>query len=452
MRTKRWAVSLWGMSVVLLVMVSTFGANASTADEISVGVIGPMKFVYGDHMMTGAQMAVEKINAAGGIKVKGKAYKIVLHKTDDNSFLSTSDAVSAMERLATMTKVNFIIGGFRTEAVLAQQEVMADNKIVFLGLGSAHDEQCLKVARNYDRYKYWFRVSCQGNITGILNLIALADPVIRALRTQMGIEKPRIALLMDKAQWADPLAVDAKKIFPQMGCEIVGEWRPGFSATSVASEMSAIKSAGAHFIFLAAAGPAGNVINRQWGELKIPAAIEGSNTEGGRSGHWQTTNGLCNYAAVPNAFGDVEITGYTRPFYAEFTKRAGGEWPIYTGAGAYDAINLLKTAIERVDSLNADAVVSALEKTDHVGVVGRIAFTPPGDVTPHTNIWGPKHATWILEQWRDGKKYVVWPDGREVHPALIAAGAPKGWDKVRYKGTVDYVLPPWVVEYWKGKK
>jgi len=442
---------LWVLFITLFVAFLSGGTKAYAADEIKIGVIGPMKFVYGDHMMIGAQMAVEKINAAGGIKVKGKNYKIVLHKSDDNSFLSTPDAVSAMERLVTMTKVDFVIGGFRTEAVLAQQEVMADNKIIFLGLGSAHDEQCLKVARNYDRYKYWFRVSCQGNITGIKNLVVLADPVIRALK-KIGIEKPRIALLMDKAQWADPLAVDAKKLFPQMGCEVVGEWRPGFSATSVAAELSAIKSSGAHMIFLAAAGPAGNVINRQWGELKIPAAIEGSNTEGGRSGHWQTTNGLCNYAAVPNAFGDVEITPYTRPFYAEFTKRTGGEYPIYTGAGAYDAINLLKTAIERAGTLDSDEVVVALEKTDHVGIVGTIAFTPRGDVTPHTNIWGPKHATWILEQWIDGKKYVVWPDGREIHPALIAAGAPAGWDKVKYKGSREYVLPPWVVDYWKGKK
>ena len=451
MRTKGWIGKWWLMAVAFMFVTLAAGLSAWAQNEIKVGVIGPMKFAYGSHMGYGAEMAAEKINAAGGITVQGKKYKVVLHKADDNAFLSTPDAVSAMERLATVQKVKFVLGGFKTESVLAQQEVMADNKIIFLGVGSAHEEQCLKVARDYNRYKYWFRVGPINSVEQVKQYFSATGPIIRELKNKLGITKPRIALLIDKAQWADPLAALGQKLFPQMGCEVVGTWRPSFTATSVAAELSAIKSANAHIVFVASAGPAGNVISKQWGELKIPAAMAGVNVEGTRDTHWKGTDGYCNYMVTSGASPQVESTPKTIPFLVEFAKRYK-ESPIYTGSGAYDALYVLKEAIERADSLDVEAVVPALEKTNSVGTLFKVAFTPLSHKTPHDVIAGPQNGISFGVQWRDGKQYAVWPDGHEIPPAIIAMGAPKGWDKVKFKGTKDYVLPPWVIEYWKGKK
>jgi branched-chain amino acid transport system substrate-binding protein len=449
-RTKGLAV---GLMLLLSLCVFFQVSEVRAADKvIQIGVIGPMKFSYGEQTLIGAQMAADKINAAGGVSVKGEKYKIVLHEADDNSFLSTSDAVSAMERLATVMKVKYIIGGFKTESVLAQQEVMADHKVIFLGSGSAHAEQCLKVGRNYNRYKYWFRVCPHQSDDVSRTYVAAAAPVLAALNAKLGITKPKVAILADKAQWADPGTEYAKTIFAKMGCEVVGVWRPSFTATSVSAELSAIKSAGAHMIFLLSSGPSGNVISRQWGELQIPAAMTGTNTEGARLVHWTQTDGKCNYAVTSNYVADVEMTKHTRAFYAEFVKRAKGEGPIHPGAGAYDAVNVLKEAIERANSLDVDPIISALEKTKHLGATGMVAFTPVGTNRPHDLIWGPNNTTFVSIQWRDGKQYVIWPDGKEIPPAVIASGAPSGWNKVKYSGSSEYVLPPWVIEYWKNKK
>ncbi len=452
MRTKRGGMVLAGMSVMLLVMVSSFGMKAYAQDEIVVGIIGPMKFVYGQTMKTCTDMAAEEINAAGGIKVKGKSYKVVMYQADDNDFISVPDAVSAMERLATVQKIKYVIGGMRTEAVLAQQEVMADNKMIFLGTGSAHDEQCLKVGRDYNRYKYWFRVSPSATKDQRLQYLAMTMPVIRALN-EIGIKKPKVALLIDKAQWAEPMVEAAQKYFPLMGCEVVGTWRPSFNATTVTSELSAIKTAGAHMIYNLVAGAPGNVISQQWGELQIPAALVGVNNEAGRFTHWKTTNGKCNYLHTAIGLVDAPLTPKTQAFIKEYMRRyKTDESPVYTGYAAYDALYILKAAMERANSLDPDAIVPALEKTDHVGVTGRTTFSSTGTKQPHDLVWGPDKATPVTIQWRDGKQYLVWPDGQEMHPALIAAGAPRGWNKKKIPGTTKYVLPPWVVEYWKGKK
>ena len=83
--------------------------------------------------------------------------KIELVKADSNEFLNVTDATNAMERLMTQDKVDFVVGGFRTEAVLAMQDIAMDYKKIFIGCGAAHPELCPRVAKDYKRYKYLFR-------------------------------------------------------------------------------------------------------------------------------------------------------------------------------------------------------------------------------------------------------------------------------------------------------
>jgi branched-chain amino acid transport system substrate-binding protein len=451
MKGKHSLIKAWLMFIILCTALLTAAAIA-LADEIKIGVIGPMKFINGEHTALGAQMAADEINAAGGIQVKGKKYQVAILKTDDNSFRSMPDAVSAMERIVTLDKVKFVIGGCRTEAVLAQQEIMADNKIIFLGTGSA--EGGLSIAKNFNRYKYFFRVApSQGSLGdnyGGIQYVGALEPVIKALKTELGIQKPKVALMVEKGKWADFMLDYAKVVFPKMGCELVGEWRPGFTATSVTAELSAIKSAGAHIIFQISAGPSGNILSKQWGELKIPAALVGLGVEAQKEGHWKATEGLCNYSATSDAISSVIKTKKTKAFVTSFQKKYNAA-PMYNAPAAYDAVYILKEAIEKAGTLDADALVPVIEKTDFVGPDARVRFTPPSHHMPHGCIIGPEN-TWVSFQWRDGKQVVYWPDGHEIHPALIEAGAPKGWDKARFEGSGKYVLPPWVVEYWKGKK
>jgi branched-chain amino acid transport system substrate-binding protein len=277
------------------------------------------------------------------------------------------------------------------------------------------------------------------------------EPVIRALKKELGIEKPRVALLVEKGKWANFLIEFARDVFPKMGCEVVGEWRPGFTATSVSAELSAIKRAEAQIIFQVNAGPSGNIISKQWGELKIPAALIGLGVEAGKETHWKATDGFCNYSGSSESIVNALKTKKTKAFVDAFVKRAG-EAPMYYAPGTYNALYIYKEAVEKAGTLDADTLVPILEKTNFVGPDGRLAFTQRDHKFPHGCITDATHYNWVGFQWRDGKRMVYWPDGNEVHPALIAACVPREWDKIRYEGTTDYVLPLWVVEYWKGKK
>jgi branched-chain amino acid transport system substrate-binding protein len=190
-------------------------------------------------------------------------------------------------------------------------------------------------------------------------------------------------------------------------------------------------------------GPVGVVYARQWGELEIPAASAGVNVEAQGGGFWEATGGKGEYELTVNFAARVAITGKTIPFYDRFVEKFG-EMPIFTAAGTHDAIFILKEAIERADTLDSDAVIVELEKTDHSCVAGRLVFTGMDSPYPHDVTWGPGFATGVGTQWRDGELVAVWPDGRAV------LGDPR-WVNVRYEGTVDYKLPPWMVEYWRGR-
>jgi branched-chain amino acid transport system substrate-binding protein len=69
---------------------------------------------------------------------------------------------------------------------------------------------------------------------------------------------------------------------------------------------------------------------------------------------------------------------------------------------------VLKDAIERAGSLDPDAVVAALEKTDLMGVYGRIRFDPKShQVIPSLD--PAEGAVGTIFQWQEGKRVVVFP-------------------------------------------
>ncbi|MDY7037855.1 MAG: ABC transporter substrate-binding protein [Thermodesulfobacteriota bacterium] len=428
--------------ILLLSLTHTAHAGKESGRTIKLGIIGPLSFVAGEGIVQGATMAVEEINRSGGVRVGNNKYNIEIVKVDDNCLRSVSDAVSAMERLITVDKADFVIGGFHSESVLAQQDVIADHKKIFIDTGSASLKQPSRLAKDYNRFKYYFRININSIAAGramLGNAVMIANKV----REELGVKVPRVALLLEKLLWVEPIVKLCQAKLPKMSMEVAGTWRPSSMATDLTAEWTAIKASNSHMVLQIASGPAGTVGPRQWGELQVPAALFGTNIQAMQGGHWKTTNKKCNYEATVCNLGPAEITPKTLPFYDAFDKKYGG-YLLYIVATVYDAVNVLREAIERAGTLDSDTVVKELEKANFIGVIGRIVFEPPGHKFPHIIRMAPGYCTLVGFQWIDGKQVVVWPDGR----ALLGD---KSYVGLRYGGTKDYVLPPWMVKYWKGR-
>ena len=352
-----------GWSILAAVcLVAGMSFTAWAADAIKIGVIGPMQFTQGEGHWNGAQMAAEEINAKGGVQVGDKKLPIELVKVDSNEFMSLPDATNAAELAISRNKVNFLVGGFRTEAVLVMQDIAMDNKVIFIGCGAAHPKLCERVKEDYDRYKYWFRLTPINSKYLVKVDFILLGMVAKIMAKELNIPKIKVAIVAEKAVWADPIVGIAQKNLPKMGMEVVGVWRPSPVATDVTAELSAIQRSGAQIIFTTFSSSVGITFAKQWGELKIPAAAVGINVEAQKDGFWAATGGKGNYTLTINTYARVGITDTTIAFYDEYRKRFK-EAPNYT-SGTYEAVKILADAITKAGSLDPDKIVPVLEKTD----------------------------------------------------------------------------------------
>ena len=105
-----------------------FTAAAGAAD-IKVGALYPITgggAVYGVPAMEGHRMAIEEINAAGGIN----GMKLVSVERDTK--LNPAEAAAAAKEMITKDGVNVIIGGLSSAVGLAISEVAKQEKVVYI--------------------------------------------------------------------------------------------------------------------------------------------------------------------------------------------------------------------------------------------------------------------------------------------------------------------------------
>jgi len=388
---------------------------------LKIGVIGPMTYPQGKHHKFGAEMAVEEINEQGG--VLGHQLELVVADSEEIERVNTLP----LERMLSENNISVIVGGFRTEAVIAMQEVAMDHKTLFLGTGAATPLLCQNVLDDYAKFKYWFRVTpFNSTMLGQVDFIGLSV-VAANIRAALGIETPKVAMLAEAAVWADGIVAAAPVVLPSLGMEVIDAmpatpeidaWRPSATATDVDAELKAIEAAGAHIIFTTLSGPVGITYAKRWGELQIPAASVGINVEAQKLGFWDATGGNGNYDSTLNTYARTAITELTIPWYDKFTEEMG-EWPTYN-AGTYEAIHVWANAVERAGTVDPEKVIPELERTGKVGGTqkfrdaeeglmtnGKLVFTRSHDV-----MFGPGLVTGMIVQWQgEGNLACIWPFG-----------------------------------------
>jgi branched-chain amino acid transport system substrate-binding protein len=439
---KRFTVVWSILLAALLVVTISFPARAQGAKTIKIGVIGPMKDVQGISHWNGAVLAAEQINAKGGVQVGDEKMEIELVKADSNEAASVTDAANAMERLVTRDKVSFVVGGFRSEAVLAMQDIAMEHKVIFIGCGASANELCTRVAENYKVYKYWFRAAPYSSTTLARSIFLQLGYVAGVMKEQLNIPKIKIAIVAEKALWADSFTKTAEVVVTQQGMELVGTWRPSPKATDVTAELSAIQRSGAHIIFTLFSDSVGIPFARQAGELKIPAVQVGSNVEAQKDSFWQATQGKGNYVITAGAYTrDLEFNELTKPFVDAYVKRFG-ETPTYT-ADTYSVIKyMIVPAIEQGGTLDPDKLVPIMEERVAKVPGGTVKFMKDPEGRPlHDITWGPGLATGCTTQWQDGKSVAVWPPVKWK----LTPNSPE----VSYKGIYPVKIPPWVIKKYK---
>lgn len=120
------------LALVCLAALLGKAAPVKAADPTVLGCPLSTAFLYGWDTERSIRLAVEEINAAGGVKVEGKNRPLaveVIDTRDLESGVLVSDALLAVEKLLLEKKADFIVGGpVRPEAALAAMPLIAKHK------------------------------------------------------------------------------------------------------------------------------------------------------------------------------------------------------------------------------------------------------------------------------------------------------------------------------------
>jgi branched-chain amino acid transport system substrate-binding protein len=143
------------LSAVLTAALMVAGLYPTQAQEtLKIGGVGPLSgggTAWGLAAQRGMEIAIEEINAAGGVKAEGKIYKLQLVMYDDQ--YTGAGGKAAAERLVNQDNVKFIIGPVGSPPALGVISVTNPAKVIALTNGYAP-----QILKNDTKDPYNFRI------------------------------------------------------------------------------------------------------------------------------------------------------------------------------------------------------------------------------------------------------------------------------------------------------
>jgi branched-chain amino acid transport system substrate-binding protein len=398
------------LTLILLPSFYVLPPGVAVAQPIVLGVPIARGYPDGVDAERGITLAVEEINAKGGVNVAGTMRQLKLEIMDTRDLepgVPVSEALLAVERLIIEKKANFIVGGpIRSEAALAAMDVLSKHKTVsVLSAGVLSPAYQKRIAENYDKYKYCFRTT--GNV---VPMIQGAIGTFESIRARKGFDKAFI-MVQDVAH-ARAAGNALKEGLEKKGWKIIGYEVYPTGTTDFSIGLSKAKEGKADYLIPWFDMPEVSILMKQWYDMKVPALPIGYIQALKDEGTWKATDGKVAYSIVLYAkAGSVATKAIpmSESFVSAHKKKYGVEPRSEWTSTSYTAVYILKDAIGRAKGLEPDRIIPALEKTDMMGTYGRVKFDPKNhqiieDSDPQ------KTAVEMWTQWIDGKRRVVFPD------------------------------------------
>ncbi|MDF1554735.1 MAG: ABC transporter substrate-binding protein [Deferrisomatales bacterium] len=405
-----WAKTV-GIALLGFWLGSLCGAGLTLAAEpIVLGVPTSLGFLEGKEGLNAVNLAVEEINAKGGVAVGGKKRPFRVEAIDARGAepgVPVSDVILAHEKLILEKGAKFIVfGSFRSEAAIAAMDTVAKHKVPML-LGTAMSPAIQgKVKEDYAKYKYTFRV-CLNAIYLVKYLAGTMD----FLKEQYGFDK--VFVMHQDVAWArGTIGATIKNYFEPKGWTVTGVEAYPTGASDFSPGLMKAKATGAQVILPIFDMPQSGILVKQWNSMRVPALLAGFISPLAGPGAWQTFDGKIGGAINVIFELGSSVSSAKVPASVAFSQAYEKRWgaPIEAGhspAPAYEMVYLLAEAIERAGTIDSDAVVAQLEKSDRQGAMGRIRFSDD-----HQVVYGfdpAEEAVAAVTQWREGKRVVVFP-------------------------------------------
>ena len=401
------------LSTVFVVAFAWFiaGPAAYAADPIVIGVPTSLGFLEGKEAHKVVQMAVSEINAKGGVTVGGTKRMMKVVATDLRDAapgVPVPEALLGLEKLILEQKPTaIVVGPFRSEALIAGMDLIAKYKVPMLGTIAMSPGSEAKLKKDPEKYKYIFRTCLNA-----VHLVKYLAGSMALINKQFGFNK--VYVMHQDVAWARATAGFVKKMyFDKAGWEVLGMEAYPTGTSDFSSALMKARANGAQVIMPIFDMPQSGILVKQWKGMKIPALMAGFISPLAGSGAWKTFDGKIGGAMnsifeLGSAIASPKVPNSVK-FYNKYQKTYGKTLQAGHGpAPAYESVYILAEAIERADSLDPDAIVTELQKTDRMGVMGRIKYDQ-GNQVVYGNDPAETAVAAVFQWTEDGKRKIVFP-------------------------------------------
>jgi branched-chain amino acid transport system substrate-binding protein len=343
------------------------------APEIKIGSIQPVTGVISDigiSMRRGNQLAVDDINAHGGIKSMGGAkLKLLLADTEAKEEVARSEAERLIKEGAVCLVGPFLSGNAMTIATLCEQrgvpfvmDVAAADEITQKGF--KYSFRCFPTSTNFatNMLLYMGQIMKEKNISKIKGVV-----------TNTGD-------LFGRTQGATFLKFIKEKNFP---IEVLSHIEYPLGIQDLSAEVSKIKTLKPEVLFpITRPGDAKLMIRELYKQRVELSGIIGPGSPGLYEPEFiRDMKALSEYVMDNVPWYNPQGKMY-KQVNAEFSKKYPGKY-IDTNSGfAYLAVMVIADALERAKSTKPDSLVEALRKTymkQDLMVGGAVTFNHKGD-------------------------------------------------------------------------
>jgi branched-chain amino acid transport system substrate-binding protein len=350
-----------GSFYVLLILCTTFflmgmGKRPDT-NSIKLGATFPLTgevASYGQKAKRGIEMAVDDINAKGG--VLGRHIEVDFQ--DDRN--DKKEAVTIMTKFATIDKVPVVFGSAGSGVSLAIAPLSNRHKVIQISPISSSS------TLSTEGGDYFFRT-------------VPADDIQAEILSKWVFESGarKVVIVYTNNSWGKPLADGFQHKFELLGGKVVtseGVQESTADFRTIIAKLNGME--GIDAVVSPTYPKEGGIFVRQAKELGFNIPLFGGD-------NWGSPEFLKIAGDAAEGVYFTAPSESTSPAFSKFAqeyKAKHGEEPDVFGAYSYDAAMAIFKAIEAAGTTEAEKVRQALLKVSFTGVSGDIAFRPNGDL------------------------------------------------------------------------
>ena len=392
--------------LVGLLATAMFAATpALSADkEVKIGVVLPLtgsSAEMGKLSKNGIELAINTINAQGGVKSLGGAKLVPIYA---DSAGKPETGVMEIERLIVKDKVNALLGPYNSNVAAPTAEVAEKYSMPYMLTNAVADGILQK------GYKYVWR-SNQSSSGNAIDLIGFLSDIGK----KTGKPVKSIALVYESTDWGSSSAEALKKSAQEAGIAVVAAMDYPANTADMTSIIVKLKSVNAEVVIPMSYLNDALLFTRTAAEMKLNSAILAGGGGFSAPAFVEKAGKSAEYVMTLSGW-DPDILGSkpesSKKLNDEYKAKYGSNFSEYS-ANAWMSAMVLFSAIERAGNLKPEAIKAAVDATAIKADQPALSLHPYEGISFSQEVRGMKsqntYARQVIVQVQNGKFRMVWP-------------------------------------------